>query len=552
MSSLSVKTILQQANTKKVVAGVALLFILGFYSPVFEMTLSPVYGAAASHIFHGYGVGVVAGCGWLLKDHVRRLSNRRAVYLLPALAFWVPSIQYFVTQGSSSLGNPTGPVITELFTFYPLVLFTVACAGKLLQLGLKLQPHGDIVSEHVPLLGSYIIYSAGDHFAKAFLSKFLGTTFLLSRCGLQFLVGVFYAAVIPSKWLVLAIPSILFSLTSDVHLPLGHTTAVLNSALQEEGYALLARQDSNTGYISVLENMHDGFRVMRCDHSLLGGQWTKMPANYHPAVKDPIYAVFAMLEAIRLVETDSGEARADANTRALVVGLGVGTTPAALINHGIETTIVEIDPVVHKFAAEYFELPSNHIAAIEDATTFVKRAQSSLESAKYDYIVHDVFTGGAEPLELFTIEFLRDLDSLLKHDGVIAINFAGDLSLYPAALTVRTIRAVFPSCRFFREDAVAEGHVDFTNMVVFCKKTATPVQFRDPVRADFLSSKSRENYLVPKHEVDPSIFDHIEKGGKKVLRAKETGLLHKYQDRSALAHWQIMRNVLPDAVWENW
>jgi spermidine synthase len=99
----------------------------------------------------------------------------------------------------------------------------------------------------------------------------------------------------------------------------------------------------------------------------------------------------------------------------------VGTTPAALITHGIETTIVEIDPVVHKFATEYFHLPSNHIAAIEDATVFVKRAQESPNPAQYDYIVHDVFTGGVEPVELFTIEFIKGLHDLLKDDGVIAI-----------------------------------------------------------------------------------------------------------------------------------
>ena len=39
----------------------------------------------------------------------------------------------------------------------------------------------------------------------------------------------------------------------------------------------------------------------------------------------------------------------------------------------------------------------------------------------YDYIVHDVFTGGAEPIPLFTLEFLRGLDALLKEDGAIAI-----------------------------------------------------------------------------------------------------------------------------------
>jgi hypothetical protein len=248
----------------------------------------------------------------------------------------------------------------------------------------------------------------------------------------------------------------------------------------------------------------------------------------------------------------------------------VGTTPAALIAHGIETTIVEIDPIVHKFASKYFHLPSNHIAAIEDATLFVNRALKSPQPTQYDYIVHDVFTGGAEPIELFSIEFLEGLNSLLKLDGVIAIvrqpltslsaphltnykqNYAGDLSLYPAALTVRTIEAVFPSCRMFREDAGDEANGDFANMVIFCKKSSdTPLRFRDPVPADFLDSKFRETYLVPKHEIDPAIFKGV-KGGQSVLRAKDTGKLYRWQDQGALEHWGIMRKVLPASVWENW
>jgi spermidine synthase len=43
------------------------------------------------------------------------------------------------------------------------------------------------------------------------------------------------------------------------------------------------------------------------------------------------------------------------------------------------------------------------------------------ESPKYDYIVHDVFTGGVEPADLFTVEFIKGLGSLLKDDGAIAI-----------------------------------------------------------------------------------------------------------------------------------
>lgn len=90
--------------------------------------------------------------------------------------------------------------------------------------------------------------------------------------------------------------------------------------------------------------------------------------------------------------------------------------------HGVNTTIVEIDPVVHKFAGQYFGLPSDHTAVIEDARSFVRRAsKKSTRSGQYDYIIHDVFTGGAEPVELFTFEFINGLFELLKDDGVIAI-----------------------------------------------------------------------------------------------------------------------------------
>jgi hypothetical protein len=105
-------------------------------------------------------------------------------------------------------------------------------------------------------------------------------------------------------------------LSSDVHL--GGISGV-NNAISHEGYKLLERQESYTGYISVLENLNDGFRVMRCDHSLLGGQWTKTVPGYNPEVEDPIYAVFAMLEAVRLVEPDHGTPRVDANSKALVM-----------------------------------------------------------------------------------------------------------------------------------------------------------------------------------------------------------------------------------------
>lgn len=57
-----------------------------------------------------------------------------------------------------------------------------------------------------------------------------------------------------------------------------------------------------------------------------------------------------------------------------------------------------------------------------DAVTFVDMAvEVETERSKYDNIIHDVFTGGAEPAALFTQEFLEGVSLLLKADGVIAI-----------------------------------------------------------------------------------------------------------------------------------
>jgi len=102
-------------------------------------------------------------------------------------------------------------------------------------------------------------------------------------------------------------------------------------------------------------------------------------------------------------------------------GLGVGTCPKALVAHGVETTVIELDPAVIRLAIKYFGLASNLTMVTIDAISFVQRAGAMKESRKYDYIVHDVFTGGAEPIPLFTMEFLTGLRELLNPNGTIAI-----------------------------------------------------------------------------------------------------------------------------------
>ena len=76
---------------------------------------------------------------------------------------------------------------------------------------------------------------------------------------------------------------------------------------------------------------------------------------------------------------------------------------------------------MHEYATRFFGLPANHTAVIDDAVDYVARLASSAAPPTFDYIVHDVFTGGAEPAALFTVEFLQGLYALLRPNGVIAI-----------------------------------------------------------------------------------------------------------------------------------
>ena len=430
---LSVKAI------RSVCLAVTMLIIAAAYSPISQITLSPVYGAVPSTIFHRRGMMAAALVGWLGKNQLKRYTSGNAIYFLPILAFYIPTIQFFLFQHSSWLGSPYGPLVTEVLTYYPLLALSVHAASILIE-EVDLSPLGEKVAEHAPFLGSYLLFTTSEKAMWNVIPSHIGSSLAMSSAGLQAFIATLYTAAFPSKWISLALPSLLFSAMFNVHVPLPYTTTLLNSTLQTHGYAILDRQDSLTGHISVLENTKDQFRVMRCDHSLLGGEWLR-GANRLQKVKEPIYAIFAMLEAVRLIEPESNEEiRVDSNSNALVMyvmspvnllvfralwtnittsGLGIGTTPAALITHGIDTTIVELDPVVYKFARNYFTLPANHTPVIEDAVSFVNRTQN--DALKYDYIVHDVFTGGAEPVNLFTFEFMKGLDSLLKDDGVVAI-----------------------------------------------------------------------------------------------------------------------------------
>lgn len=90
----------------------------------------------------------------------------------------------------------------------------------------------------------------------------------------------------------------------------------------------------------------------------------------------------------------------------------------ALQHHGVDIAIAEVDPAVYQYAREFFGVPSPSAGLfLEDARQTLHRP--ALEP--FDYIIHDVFTGGAVPASLFTLEFWQDVKRVLRPDGVLAV-----------------------------------------------------------------------------------------------------------------------------------
>lgn len=98
-------------------------------------------------------------------------------------------------------------------------------------------------------------------------------------------------------------------------------------------------------------------------------------------------------------------------------GLGVGIASGSLTQLGVLVDVVEIDPVVADYASKYFDWPTPNNLYIQDGRQFIKSAPEG----KYDYVIHDVFTGGGVPPSLFSLEALQDIQRIMKPDGVLAL-----------------------------------------------------------------------------------------------------------------------------------
>ena len=275
----------------------ALLALMALSSTVSQLSLSPVYGSIPASIWHSKVV--TAGCfvGWSANIVLARKLPVKPILLLPLIALYTPYIQFYLFQLSGVFSATWGPLITESVTLFPLVALSATCIANLLE-DLDLPPQlPSFIKDALPGIGSWALLRLFEGYSEAYVASNAGKSFFQTRIGLQLVLGASYSILAPSRLLAFAVPALLHTALFNTHVPTSWALAALQKTLPD-GWVVLDRAESLTGYVSVIESLNDGIRVLRCDHSLLGGEWVKMAAE---KVAEPIYGVFAMLEAVRLV-----------------------------------------------------------------------------------------------------------------------------------------------------------------------------------------------------------------------------------------------------------
>ncbi len=202
-------------------------------------------------------------------------------------------------------------------------------------------------------------------------------------------------------------------------------------ASYEDKFELLYEAESLYGWVRVVDEKANGVRWMLSDSSTLSA--------IYPGEEKPIFSYLKMLELLPYVHPTGKDA--------LLIGLGGGYTVGALAKHGVITDAIEIDPKVVEAAQLYFDFKPSGALIVGDARYQIRKL-----TKKYDFILHDSFTGGAIPSHLLSTEMLVDLQRLLLDDGVLALVYVGFSQGEKAAAVgsvYRTLDAVFDHLQVF-------------------------------------------------------------------------------------------------------
>lgn len=296
-----------------------LVVLTGVYRALISSYMEPVYGTSILKYYEKWQLdpAVYLVVNFLFSSNVlqRQVSaSSSRPSLLKAIAVILGCVATCAGTHHFSILRELGPVQAPVLTVLP-VRYGMTVATLILaltnQTTIETANGGPRARRPVPqlsfmnpweLLLFYYMWIIGVEYATGMLLPRLAAVVY----GRHF-VGAIFSCMLTllAPWAVwpLCVPLLLLTF-SNPHILGRSGTTQLNQVLRKEGYEIIDRQESITGYLSVIDNLKDGYRVLRCDHSLLGGEWIRYQDGHSRVLNEPIYAIFVILEAVRLIEAE--------------------------------------------------------------------------------------------------------------------------------------------------------------------------------------------------------------------------------------------------------
>jgi len=205
----------------------------------------------------------------------------------------------------------------------------------------------------------------------------------------------------------------------------------------EPNEKLLFEKNSLYQYISVIEDTVKKERYVR------NRKREYAQGGIHVDAPDKLLFEFTQMGFVSLAFLDRNP------KDVLFVGLGAGAMPKYFSRHYPDAIIdiAEIDPDMVSVAQKYFYFKENdRMKAYEnDGRIFIKRTKK-----KYDWVILDAYQNDYIPFHLTTLEFLKEVKSRLKDDGVVVANITSPYRNKFFDSMVMTYKKAFPHLYIFK------------------------------------------------------------------------------------------------------
>jgi spermidine synthase len=164
---------------------------------------------------------------------------------------------------------------------------------------------------------------------------------------------------------------------------------------------------------------------------------------------------------------------------AVHLGAGALTLPR-YIHHtrpGSRQQVIELERELVDLVRAEMPLPRGADIRVRygDAREVLNRLPAGLVGTA-DLVVVDIFSGARTPAHVTSLEFYREAATLLKPDGIMAINIADGPGLRFARAQVATVSAALEDVAVLAETQVLKGR-RFGNVVIIGSREALPLDW---------------------------------------------------------------------------